>query len=539
MTLTPEYIRKLMGWCPNTRTLEGRQCIHLEEIEFDTLDGERRGDGELKPESDKASNFIANVLKLVSGSFTAHILNILLISLIVKIYSPEDYGISQLLFSLSGILIIFSTFSYQFAIMLPKTGEDSANLACLCAILVTLTSLSTALIVIFFPKDIENLLNIPGISKYLIYIPAITFFNGIFFTQNYWLSRKTSFGVIAESKVINSFSTGVFQLAIPICNVSPFGLIAGYAAGYGCADFFMLKGIKEDLKVYRKVSLKRIKELAIEYKNFPLFNSWSTLVNAISLQLPIFLLAYYYGESVAGYFSLANQIVNVPIVLLGAAIEQVFFQRISEVKNGKEPGNMKAVVGEVYKKLILIGVFPMILLFILGEEISTFYLGESWHLSGVYIKILVPWIFLVFLSSPISALYMVFDKQGVWFTFSVILLLSRLATLVIGGTYGTPEFALGLFSFTGIVFWLWNNAYLLNLARVNKTESLELLIKYMAIGIIVSIPLTLLKVLSVDFYVILLAVGIITPIYYGITSHDDPTLKRVFLTFLVKVKNKI
>ena len=84
MTMTLEYIRKLMGWCPNTRALEGRQCIRLEEIELDTLDGARRGNGDLKSESNETSNFIANVLKLVSGTVTAQILNILLVLLTVK-----------------------------------------------------------------------------------------------------------------------------------------------------------------------------------------------------------------------------------------------------------------------------------------------------------------------------------------------------------------------------------------------------------------------------------------------------------------------
>ncbi len=486
------------------------------------------------------SNFISNVLKLVSGSVTAQILGILLVPLITRIYSPDDLGIFQIFLSISDILIIFSTFSYQFAIMLPKTEEDSANIAFLTAILVTIVSLFTALIVLLLPKDVENILNTPGISKYLIYIPAITFFNGIFFVQNYWLSRKIRFGVIAGSRIVNTVSTKAFQLAIPLWNVSPLGLIAGYVAGYGCADLFMLKGVKNDLKVFRKVSLKRIKEMAIEYKNFPLYSSWSTLANTISPQVPTFLLAYYYSTSVVGYFSLANQVVNMPMGLLGAAIQQVFFQKISEVKNGNEPGDVKVIVREVYKKLILIGVFPMILLLILGEEIFTFAFGASWYISGVYMKILVPWIFLVFLSSPISTLYSVYDKQGVWFTFSMVLLISRVVALVIGGTYGgSPEFALGLFSFTGVLFWLWNNAYLLNLAGINKRESVEVLIKYTIIGSIVSIPLILLQVLSVNFYLIILAAVIITPIYYGITLHDDPTFKRMFSTFIVNVKNKI
>jgi lipopolysaccharide exporter len=200
---------------------------------------------------------------------------------------------------------------------------------------------------------------------------------------------------------------------------------------------------------------------------------------------------------------------------------------------------IKVIVGEVYKKLILIGVFPMILLLILGEEIFTFAFGKSWYISGVYIKILVPWIFLVFLSLPISALYMIFDKQRVWFTFSMILLISRVLALVIGGTYGGPEFALGLFSFTGILFWLWNNAYLLNLAGISKRESVEVLVKYTTIGLIVSIPLILLKAFSINFYVILLATGIITTIYYVITLHDDPTFKKTLAAFIINVKNKI
>jgi lipopolysaccharide exporter len=486
------------------------------------------------------SNFIANVLKLVSGSVASQVLAILLVPLVTRIYSPDDLGVFQLFVSVSGILVIFSTFSYQYAIMLPKTEEDSANVVSLCTVLVIFISLLTAATVIIFPDKIERILNAPGISEYLIYLPLIVFFNGLFFVQNYWLSRKVRFGIIAGSKVLNTLSTKILQLVTPIWSaVSPLGLIAGYTIGYGLADLFMLKGAKEDLKIFKKVSIKKMKELAIRYKNFPLFSSWSTLANSISPQVPTFLLVYFYSTSVVGYFSLANQVVNMPMGLIGTAIQQVFFQRISEVKNGNGEGDMKTIVSEVYKKLILIGIFPMILLLILGEEIFTFAFGEGWHVSGTYVKILVPWIFLVFLSSPISTLYSIFEKQKVWLTFSIVLLISRIVALVIGGMYGSPEFALGLFSLTGVIFWLWNNAYLLNLAGINRMESVEILIKYAAIGIAVSIPLILLEVFSANFYIILLATVIITPIYYGLTLRDDPTFRKIFSAFLVNIKNKI
>jgi O-antigen/teichoic acid export membrane protein len=225
--------------------------------------------------------------------------------------------------------------------------------------------------------------------------------------------------------------------------------------------------------------------------------------------------------------------------LIGNAIQQVFFQKISEVKNGNSSGDTKTIVSEVYKKLILIGIFPMILLLILGEEIFTFAFGKNWYVAGTYVKILVPFIFLVFLALPISTLYSVFDKQKVWFTYSTALLISRFVVLAIGGIYEkSAEFSLCLFSLTGVIFALWNNAYLLNLVGISKRESLEILIKYTAIGIVVSIPLILLEALSATFYIIMLAAIIITPIYYGIALRDDPTFKKILSAFLVNIKSR-
>jgi O-antigen/teichoic acid export membrane protein len=484
------------------------------------------------------SNFITNVLKLVSGSVTAQILGILLIPIITRIYNPDDFGIFQLFMSISGILVIVSTFSYQFAIMLPKTEEDAANVTSLCAALVTFISLLTGAIVLFIPWNIDDIFKTPGISAYLPLLPVIIFLNGIFFVQNYWLSRKTRFGVIAGSRVSNTLTTKVLQIGFAKSSVTPLGLIGGYIAGYAFADIFMLKGVKKDIQVFKKVSIKRMKELAIHYKDFPLFSFWSSIANTISPQVPAFLLAYFYSTSVVGHFSLANQVVNLPMGIVGSAIGQVFFQRVSEVKNGNGAGDMKTIVGEVYNKLISIGLFPMILLIILGEQIFTFAFGDDWDVAGTYVKILVPWIFLVFLSSPITTLYNVFEKQKVWLTFSIVLLVSRVIALVIGGTSGTPEFALALYSFTGAVFWLWNNAYLLGLAGISKKESIYVLAKYAVIGLVVSAPLVLLEMISSSFYVIMFAAVVVTIIYYTIALHEDPMFRKIFSSFLVKVKNR-
>ncbi len=484
------------------------------------------------------SNFITNVLKLVSGSVASQVLGILLLPIVSRIYSPDDFGIFQLFLAISGILVIVSTFSYQFAIMLPKTEEDAANVTSVCMVLVTLTSLLIGVIVLFIPGNVDDIFKTPGISTYLPLLPLITFLNGIFFVQNYWLSRRTRFGVISGSRVTNTLTTKVLQIGLAKPSVTPFGLIGGYIAGFAFADLVMLKGVKKDIQVFKKVSIKRMKELAIQYKHFPLFSSWSSIANTISPQVPSFLLAFFYSTSVVGHFSLANQVVNLPMGIVGSAIGQVFFQKVSEVKNGNGKGDMKTIVGEVYNKLISIGLFPMILLILIGEQIFTFVFGNEWGIAGTYVKILIPWIFLVFLSSPITTLYNVFEKQKVWLTFSMALLVSRVIALVIGGTYGTPEFALALYSFTGAVFWLWNNAYLLELSGISKKESIDVLVKYAVISLVASIPLILIKLVSSNFYVVMFVAVVVTIVYYAIALHEDPMFRKMLSSFLVKVKNR-
>ena len=144
------------------------------------------------------------------------------------------------------------------------------------------------------------------------------------FCTNYWLSRKTRFGVIAGSRVSNTLTSKISQIGLAKMSVTPFGLIGGYIAGYAFADIVMLKGVKKDIQIFKKVSVKRMKEVAIQYKKFPLFSFWSSIANTISPQVPAFLLAYFYSTSVVGHFSLANQVVNLPMGIVGGAIGQVF-----------------------------------------------------------------------------------------------------------------------------------------------------------------------------------------------------------------------
>lgn len=80
---------------------------------------------------------------------------------------------------------------------------------------------------------------------------------------------------------------------------------------------------------------------------------------------------------------------------------------------------------------------------------------------------------------------------------------------------------------------------MLNLVGIDKRESFEILVRYMAIGLIVAAPLILVETFTSNFYIMLLVVAITTPIYYGVTFNEDPMFRKVVLSFLVSVNKKV
>lgn len=469
------------------------------------------------------STFFKNVLKLVSGTIIAQIIGILLVPIITRLYSPGDFGVFQLFLSISGILIIFSCLSYQLAIMLPKKDEDSANIVALCFILIIIISIISGIIFIIFADWIGKILNAPEISHYLFLLPLVVFSSGLLSIMTYWLTRRKRFGIIATAQVTNSISTRAAQIGVGICSASSLGLIGGWIFGNIASLAVIIRDIKDDLPIFKQVTLRSIKNLAIRYKRFPIFTSWSTVANTISLSLPSFMLTYFFNPAVLGFFALANMAVSLPMSVVGSSTAQVFFQKASEERN--RSGSIKKLVADVHQKLVVIGIFPMIILLIIADDLFGFIFGSTWYSAGIYAKILIPWLFLLFISSPLTSLYSVFEKQNFDLIFQIFLLVSRIVTLYIGGIYGDPIFTILLYSISGAIFCGFINYVLLKWSDVSIKDDLIGNLKNIFLALMISIPLLFEKLFFNIQFILFITAGIVTIFYYVIIILKDPQIK--------------
>ncbi|MEM2568007.1 MAG: hypothetical protein QXH20_05990 [Candidatus Bathyarchaeia archaeon] len=115
-------------------------------------------------------------------------------------------------------------------------------------------------------------------------------------------------------------------------------------------------------------------------------------------------------------------------------------------------------------------------------------------MSGLFIQWLTPWIFIVFVTSPLSAFSIVLEKQPQELFFQIILLISRIGALLIGWAVGSPEWAIGLFSMASFICWIGYLMWILNLARIPPLLiGAKLVFREIVVNVLFCFPLLLLK----------------------------------------------
>ena len=294
----------------------------------------------------------------------------------------------------------------------------------------------------------------------------------------------------------------------------------------------MLKDFIKDISIFRKIKILQLRKVASRYKRFSIFTSLSTTANTISTQVTPLLFSIFFGPIIVGFYSIAISVVSMPMTLIGNAIGQVFFQKASEEKN--KTGNIKNIVTELHQDLFKLGIFPTLLLIILGPLLFSLIFGEAWLTAGHFAAILAPWFFLVFISSPLSTLFSVLEKVEIILILNITVLVSRISVLIIGGMLGDVTFTLILFSFTGIIFVGGSNYYLLKLAGSNLSVEIINDLKNFLIALILILPLIIIIAFNVSHCFVFGLSGLLSFLYYFVIIREDPLLKAHILNIIRK-----
>ena len=409
--------------------------------------------GQDTPSSEGASGrkgFTGDVLKLVTGTTFAQVLVVLASPALTRLFTPADFGLLAIFTSITKVISTVSCLRYEFAIMLPEEERDAANLLATCIAIVTGISLLCLPVFLLFESAIVSALNAPDLAGHLWLVSPFVFVSGLVLALNYWNSRSRQYGRLTVARIVSAVATTGGQLGAGMGGFPTGGaLIGANTLGQGVATGILAAQIYRDdhRRLTRHISLHRMKGMLVRYRKFPLYESWSALLNVASWQLPSLLLPIYFSPVQAGFYSLAFRLIMMPMDLVGGAIQQVFFQQAS---SAKREGQLADLTESVFTILLRIVLFPMLTVSVIGEELFAFVFGSVWAEAGFYTQLLSVWAVLWFISSPLSTIYMIQENQGFGLRINLVNFASRLVALVAGGILGSARLAILFFALAGI-----------------------------------------------------------------------------------------
>jgi len=400
------------------------------------------------------SDFYKSVLTILSGSTLAQLIPLISEPILVRLFTPMEFGILALFLAVSTIFSSVATARYEMAIVLPKTNQAAINLLFLSLLIAVFMSLLSGFIVIVFGVNISSLVNAPELNDFLIWVPLFVLAAGIFQSFNMWATRRKYFKNMAVSKVSQSGSNAAIAVGSGFAGANALGLISGQIGGWfagGIPLFYQFW--KKDRNLISEVTKKQMKEEAKKHSDFPKVNSLHILSDIGQQSLFNFMVSGFFGGIILGFYSRMIRIVKVPAGFIGSAVGQVFYQKAGE--QWQENANIRPIFTSQLKLMLLLGLPIFAILALWGPEIFGFVLTEKWAIAGKYAQILSPWLFLNFAISPFTHIPLIAGKQKTFFVLSLSMNISVLAALIIAYYWqGNIETALYLVSAIQVVFHL-------------------------------------------------------------------------------------
>ena len=489
-----------------------------------------------EPPQRRKTSFKGDVLRLVAGTGLAQLIGVLVAPILTRLYAPEVFGVAALFTSLTGILGVLACMRYELSIVLPDNDRGAANLLGVSLCFSTLIALLTVPIIVFAGPEVLQWVRMPELTPYLWLVSVTVFIHGVFTALNYWNTRTKHFTRLSIARVTSSLASTSATLGAGFAGHATGGaMIAASVGGQVVATTVLGGQIWRDNGQFlvQSITWREMLGGLKRYKRFPIFDSWSALLNTTSVQMPVLILGVFFAPAIVGFYALGHRLLSLPMGLLGGAISQVFFQRASVAKTD---GSIAHVVESTFQQLLLIAAFPFLLLIIIAPELFSMVFGAQWVTAGIYVQILAPWLFFVSISSPLSTLILVLENQGVGLLINIALVISRVASLIIGGVLGDVVLALALFSSSGTLIWAWFCIYLVSHSGVKARKISRTIVHNLLTASIFIAPAIVVKWVVRAEPITVLAAGMISTLgYYVFTILHDRRLRKTVLSIISRV----
>lgn len=287
--------------------------------------------------------------------------------------------------ALLAIVGIGATLRYEFAYALPEEEKDAANLFGLCLLLLLITTTLFATALFFGNRLIAGYYEDFGVIEPYPWFLLVSFIGmGLYSILNYWAIRQCDYKRITYTKINQGLWSPITKIVLGLLAFGPMGLIIGHIisqiAGISTLGRAMWSKERENLKT---ISLGGMKQVALTYRSFPIFNFPASIVNTMALQLPPLMILAIYDARFAGLYALAHTVVVLPGSVISGSMGQAYLGEASKMVREKSR-ELRSLYVRTLKHLTMVAIPLIGIPALCAPFVFGFIFGEAWVEAGWY-----------------------------------------------------------------------------------------------------------------------------------------------------------
>jgi|CXWL01.1.fsa_nt_gi O-antigen/teichoic acid export membrane protein len=346
---------------------------------------------------------------LLGGAVLAQLIGLAASPLLTRLFSPDDFAALALFGAVLGVLGVVAGGRYELAVILPKEDGDAFGLLVLALLLASGVSALIGVVVFIAGDAIASRWQWHAAGRWLWLLPVAVPLSCALAALGGWVNRQSGYVALAGSRVAQAAVAAGLSLALGWWGAGEAGLVWASCAGLlvGCL-WLALASLRAPGLPFARLTWQGLRALARRHADFPRVNLPHALLDATQAAVLLSLLGAGWGATALGLYALVLRIVRAPMAMVGSAMGQVFQQRAAQAHN--EGRALRPLLLAQWRQMSW-WLLPLALLAGTAPWWFEWLFGAAWREGGVYALILLPWLAMSFLVSPLSQLPLVLSRQ--------------------------------------------------------------------------------------------------------------------------------
>jgi O-antigen/teichoic acid export membrane protein len=424
--------------------------------------------------------FFRGLAVIAGGTSAAQAINLVFAPVLTRLYGPAAFGVLGVFLAVVEALAPVSTLAYGQAVVLPASDQEARTIVRL-SLSIALCSSTLLLLPFGFARDqLADLLGFGASPWFLLLIPLVVLLTATEETLKQWLIRMKEFKAISSvgvgyAAVLNGLRAG-FGLLVPTGPALLLENVAGDVAYLAMLWSRVRTTFTFDpSRSAARVSVARdssYRSVAAAYSDFPMFRAPQALLNSVSQNIPIIVLAAAFGPVVAGFYALSRRVLQFPGTLIAASVGTVFLPRAARAAHEGEP--LRPLLAKATAGLALVGIVPFGLVVAIGPWLFGAVFGADWSVAGEYARWLALWMYFGFVNAPCIQAIPLLGLQRQYLAYELVVLIVRVVALALGAYLLSSSVAvIALFSVCGALLNAGLVAWVLAMSRTRLREGLS------------------------------------------------------------------